>query len=125
MSATNRVIHFEDLRIWQQARRLVASVYRDFKTGTGSRDFGFKDQVQRAGVSIMNNIAEGFERSSDNEFARFPDYAKGSCGELRNMYYIAEDQGYVESQIATERRSDARKISCGIASLSKHLRGPP
>ena len=113
---------FEDLRIWQQARRLVGDVYCDFREGAAARDFGFKDQVQRAAVSIMNNIAEGFERGTDTDFAKFLDYAKASCGEVRSMYYIAEDQDYVSPRTAAERRTLSLTISRGIASLAKHLR---
>ena len=89
----DRVERFEHLRIWQQARVLVRGVYSDSHDWNGSRDFGFKDQIQRAGVSIMNNIAEGLERTTDSDFAKFLDYAKGSCGEIRSMYYIAVDSG--------------------------------
>ena len=113
---------FEDLWIWQQARELVKEIYQDFRRGAPSKDFGFRDQIQRAAVSIMNNIAEGFERSTDADFARFLDLAKGSCGEVRSMYYTAEDLGYVDSTTAEARRSKAKQISAGIASLAKHLR---
>ncbi len=114
---------FEDLWIWQQARSLVKEIYEDFNNGPGSRDFGFRDQIQRAGISIMNNIAEGFERKSDNEFRRFLDIAKGSCGEVRSMYYSAEDLDYVKAEIAESRRNKAKQISGGITSLAKHLKG--
>ena len=70
----------------------------------------------------MNNIAEGFERSSDADFARFLDIAKGSCGELRSMFYAAEDLSYVPSDEADERRIKACQISTGIAKLATHLR---
>ena len=90
--------------------------------GTGVNDFGFRNQIQRAGISIMNNIAEGFERSIDTDFARFLDISKGSSGEVRSMYYIAEDLGYVSSHITHERRAAAIKISKGISSLTTHLR---
>lgn len=117
-----KVKRFEDLWIWQHARELVKEIYKDFGAGAGSKDFGFRDQIQKAGVSIMNNIAEGFERSTDAEFARFLDIAKGSCGEVRSLYYTAEDLRYVASTIAEARRSRARQISAGIASLALHLR---
>ena len=113
---------FEELWIWQQARELVKEIYEDFRLGPGSKDFGFRDQIQRAGISIMNNIAEGFERSTDPDFARFLDLAKGSCGEVRSLYYAAEDLWYVVPENAEARRSRARKISSGIASLTEHLR---
>ena len=113
---------FEELWVWEQARELVKDIYTDFRSGSGSKDFGFREQIQRAGVSVMNNIAEGFERSTDAEFARFLDIARGSCGEVRSMYYAAEDLGYVNSEVADTRRSKARQISAGIASLASHLR---
>lgn len=113
---------FEDLWIWQEARGLVHEVYSDFGTGGGAKDYGFRDQIQRAAVSIMNNIAEGFERVTDADFARFLDLAKGSCGEVRSMYYTAEDLSYVDPTAADARRSKARQISAGIASLTAHLR---
>jgi four helix bundle protein len=113
---------FEELWVWQQAREMVKDIYRDFHSGRGSKDFGFRDQIQRAGISVMNNIAEGFERSTEVEFARFLDMARASCGEVRSMYYAAEDLSYVDSEVADSRRSKARQISAGIASLASHLR---
>ena len=70
----------------------------------------------------MNNIAEGFERSSDKDFARFLDIAKASCGEVRSMLYLAEDLNYVDSRGSKELRDKAVSISKGISALSKHLR---
>jgi four helix bundle protein len=113
---------FEDLWIWQQARILVKNIYHDFNQGKGSQDYGFRNQIQKAGVSIMNNIAEGFERSSDLDFARFLDIAKGSCGEVRSMYYAARDLDYVQPEVAENRRTEAKRISGGISSLTGHLR---
>jgi four helix bundle protein len=114
---------FEDLWIWQQSRQLVKNVYRDFGDATAAgKDFGFRGQIQRAAVSLMNNIAEGFERGTSVDFARFLDMAKGSCGEVRGMYYIAEDLEYVSPAIASDRRDLCRKIAAGIAALATHLR---
>jgi four helix bundle protein len=113
---------FEDLWIWQQARELVRHIYEDFRAGKGSKDFGFCDQIRRSGVSIMSNVAEGFERSSNADFARYLDIAKGSCGEVRSLYHVAEDLGYVDAALATERRVSARRLAAGIASLASHLR---
>ncbi|MEN8165635.1 MAG: four helix bundle protein [Acidobacteriota bacterium] len=115
---------FEDLWIWRQARVLVRHVYGDTLDGSASaRDFAFRDQIRRAAISVMNNIAEGFERGTDADFARFLGIAKASCGEVRSMYYLAEDCGYVEAPIAEERRRQTREISSGIATLIVHLRG--
>ena len=113
---------FEDLWIWQESRSLVKVIYEDLNQGPGSRDFGFRDQIQRAGISIMNNIAEGFERNSDIEFARYLDIAKASCGEVRSMYYTAEDLSYVEPELAELRRNKTKQIAAGISSLMAHLK---
>jgi len=114
--------NFEDLRIWQEARELVKKIYQDFGKGTpGQNDYGFKDQIQRAGVSIMNNTAEGFERKSTATAKHLFDVAKGSCGEVRSMYYVAEDLGFVKTEIAAERREQARKISSSIVKYIYHL----
>lgn len=114
---------FEDLWIWQEARTLTKEIYAAFGPGLpGAKDFGFRDQIQRAGLSIMNNIAEGFEKNSDAEFARFLDMAKGSCGEVRSLYYTAEDLGYITQEVAKRQRDRVVRIAAGIASLTGHLR---
>ncbi|MCC7420233.1 MAG: four helix bundle protein [Planctomycetaceae bacterium] len=101
---------------------MVREVYRDFSDeGPAARDFGFRKQVQCAAVSIMNNIAEGFERDSDADFARFLSIAKASSGEVRSMYYVAEDLHYVTPDIAAERRGKLRQISAGITSFRARL----
>jgi four helix bundle protein len=114
---------FEELRIWQQARILVKNVYLNFKADTiGHKDFGFRGQFQRAAVSVMNNIAEGFERGSKADFARFLDIAKGSCGEVRSMLYIAFDLDYIDDENFQKLTKDAVLLSKGIAALTKTLR---
>lgn len=123
-SKMEKAKRLEDLWIWQQVRELVKDIYKDFRSGPCSKDYGFRGQIQEAGVSIVNNIAEGFERCTDSEFARFLDIAKGSCGEVRSMYFIAEDLGYIDSATVDTRRSGAKQISVGIASLTMHLRMP-
>jgi four helix bundle protein len=114
---------FEDLRIWQEARGQVNSAYRCLlRDGVRCRDFSFRDQLQRAAISVMNNIAEGFERKTPKDFAHFLDLAKGSCGEVRSMLYVAEDLEYLTSQDAALLRERAEKLSSGIATLANHLR---
>lgn len=114
---------FEDLRIWQEAREQVKSCYRCFGVGTpGARDYSFRDQIQRAALSVMNNIAEGFERKTPKDFAHFLDHAKGSCGEVRSMFYVAEDLRYLEPTEAAAMRENAAGLSSGIAAFTNHLR---
>jgi four helix bundle protein len=114
---------FEDLWIWQTARGLVKDVYSDFGSESpAARDFAFLDQIRRAAMSIMNNIAEGFERGSDPDFANFLRIAKGSAGEVRSMFYTAEDLGYAALAHAVERREKLKQLNAGIESLRIHLR---
>src|SRR4030066_43172 len=86
---------FEDIVAWQKAKDLTLTIYKVFKD---NKDFGFRDQIQQASVSIMNNISEGFERKGNKEYARFLYIAKGSAGEVRSMLYLAKDLDYVESE---------------------------
>jgi len=83
---------FEDIIAWQKSKQLALLIYNVFDA---CKDYSFKDQIQRASVSVMNNIAEGFERKSDKEFKQFLFYAKGSCGEVRSMLYLAKDLGKI------------------------------
>ena len=83
------VRYFEELEIWKEARRLIREIYRITKTSKFSRDFGLAEQIRRAAISIMSNIAEGFERGGNQEFMQFLYIAKGSCGEVRSQVYIA------------------------------------
>ncbi len=98
----SKVTKFEDLIAWQKTRRLVREIYRITNEGKFAKDFGLRDQIRRAAVSIMSNIAEGFERSSSAEFHRFLFTAKGSCAELRSQLYIAFDIDYL-SKMEFER----------------------
>jgi four helix bundle protein len=101
------VKNFEDLEIWKMARELVNLIYSDFRK---CRDFTFKDQICRAGLSVMNNISEGFCRNSDAEFRQFLNISKGSTGEVKSMYYVAEDQNFVGSEIAIDIRNKAQRL---------------
>ena len=109
----------EDLRIWKDARILVISVYSLMKI---NRDYGFKDQIQRASVSIMNNIAEGFEYNSDSSFIRYLNIAKGSCAEVRSMLYLCEDLGYCTLNERLKLQNQVISISSGIYKLIEYLR---
>ena len=92
---SKKIERFEDFIAWQKARRLTAEVYKVTNQGQFARDFGLRDQSRRALVSIMSNLAEGFERGGAAEFHRFITIAKGSCAELRAQLYVALDVGYL------------------------------
>ena len=109
---------FEDLEIWKLSRELVNLIYSDFRD---CRDFVFRNQITGAGISIMNNIAEGFFRNSDPEFRQFLNVSKGSTGEVKSMYYIAEDQNYISAEVSMDRRSRCQRIMAGNSSLMKYL----
>lgn len=85
------------------------------------RDYGFKDQIQRAAVSIMNNIAEGMESGSDAKFINFLSISRGSCGEVRSMLYLCEDLGFCSKEVRESLQSQVRKITSGIVRLSESL----
>src|SRR5205807_8374047 len=92
---TTRIEKFEDFIAWQKARSLTREIYKITNLPAFSRDFGLKDQIRRAAVLIMSNIAEGFERGRTSEFHQFLSIAKGSCAELRSQLYIALDADYI------------------------------
>jgi four helix bundle protein len=87
--------HYEDIQAWQKARKLTNLVYALTKQKTFARDFGLRDQIRRAAVSVMSNIAEGFERGGRAEFIQFLSIAKSSAGEVQSQLYVALDQQYV------------------------------
>jgi len=108
-----KIEKFEDIIAWQKSRELTVDIYRQFKD---CRDFGFKNQIERAVISIMNNIAEGFERKGDKEFRHFLFIAKGSCGEVRSMLYLALELKYLS-------KDDFEKLHNLSTEISKLLSG--
>ncbi|MBD1942870.1 four helix bundle protein [Coleofasciculus sp. FACHB-712] len=108
----DRVERFEDLIAWQKARILTKSIYQVTQQGDFAKDFGLSRQIQRAAVSIMSNIAEGFERGGRAEFHQFLSIAKSSCAELRSQLYVAFDIGYLKqtefNQLLTQAQEVAR-----------------
>jgi four helix bundle protein len=90
-----KVQKFEDLIAWQKSRELTRDIYQVTREGSFAKDFGLSGQIQRASVSIMSNIAEGFERGGRREFHQFLSTAKASCAEVRSQLYVALDIGYV------------------------------
>ena len=111
---------FEDIEAWQKARQRGKDLYRATSVGKFARDFALRDQTGRAVVSLISNIAEGFERGGDKEFLQFLSLSKGSCGELRAQLYIALDQGYVTQEQFHLLSAQAVEISRLIAGLMRY-----
>jgi four helix bundle protein len=114
---SNRVERFEDLRIWQSAFALSKEIYRITSDGLFSRDFGLRDQMRRAAVSVMSNIAEGFERHSNQDFSRFLAIARGSCAEVRSQLYLAHFLGYITPEQFEKLCANAESLSKSIGAL--------
>ena len=113
-----KIERFEDIIAWQKAKELTLHIYSLFKD---SRDFSYKDQIQRASVSIMNNIAEGFERKSNNEFKQFLYIAKGSCGEVRSMLILAKELHKIDDNEVKNLLTLSEEISKILSGLIKTL----
>jgi four helix bundle protein len=121
----NRIERFEDILAWQKARVLTKEVYASAKMGTFARDFGLRDQIQRVSVSAMANIAEGFERGGDKEFAQFLSNSKGSCGEVKSHLYVALDQGYIPSETFDKLYANADEVGKLVFGFMTYLRESP
>ena len=102
---------FEDLKVWQKGIELVKQIYLVTKDGELSKDFGLRDQLRRASVSIPTNIAEGFERYSRKEYLNFLNFAKGSAGEIRSLLRVALEVGYLEQEVYAQLYSQAMELS--------------
>lgn len=113
----NRVERFEDLIAWQKARQLVAAICRATSVGGFAKDFGLRDQIQRAAVSVVSNIAEGFERGSRSEFHQFLVVSKASAAEVRSQLYVALDVGYLDQPNFDTLMNQACEVSKIIGGL--------
>jgi four helix bundle protein len=113
---------FEEIEAWQKTRQLTANIYRFTSTGLFAKDFGLRDQIRRAAVSSMSNIAEGFERDGNKEFIQFLSVAKGSTGEVRSQLYVALDAGFLDQAQFTELFGSAEEASRLIAGFMRYLR---
>jgi four helix bundle protein len=112
-----KIGRFEDFIAWQKARKLTSEIYKVTNRGLFARDFGLKDQIRRAAVSSMSNLAEGFEWGRPGEFHQFLSIAKGSCAELRTQLYVALDVGYLdptEFEILMNRAAEVGRILGGL-----------
>ena len=110
---------FEDLEAWKRSAKLSADIYRMFNE---LKDYAYKDQITRSGLSIPSNIAEGIERSSDKETLKFISYAKGSCGELRTQVYIGMKIGCLSKDKGNQWIMETKEISAMIAGLMNSIK---
>jgi four helix bundle protein len=117
---------FEDLEVWQAAKNVVLQVYRLTRDGMLAKDYGFKDQLQRAAVSIMANIAEGHERGGSREYIQFLYIAKGSAAEARSLVHVGKDLGYLSDQQRAELLEQLTGIARQLGGFIRYLeKGPP
>lgn len=114
-----RIERFEELIAWQKARVLTSEIYKATADGDFGRDFGLKNQIQRAAVSVMSNLAEGFERARPAEFHQFLSISKASCAELRSQLYEAFDVGYLDKN----QFEDLMALAQEVARIVGGLRG--
>jgi four helix bundle protein len=117
-----KVERFEDLIAWQKARELTKQVYNITRTGALSKDFGLCDQIRRASVSVMSNIAEGFERGTSSEFHQFIVVAKGSCAEVRSELYVALDADYITEAQFDDIHGRSLELSSIIGGLKASIK---
>ena len=122
MEIKKPIQNFEDLNVWQRTRELSGSVYELTKKKDFSKDYSLVDQIRRSSISVLSNIAEGFERGSNKEFMQFLYIAKGSCGEVRSQLYIALDQRYTTEEDFNTCKVLCMKISGMISNLINYLK---
>jgi len=117
-----RIERFEEIEAWKEARSLTKAVYEISGHGAFGRDFVLRDQIRRAGVSIMANIAEGFERGGDKEFLQFLSLAKASCAEVRSHLYVAVDQTYLNTKQLDDLLTQAQGVGRMLSRFMDYLR---
>jgi four helix bundle protein len=117
-----QIRNFEDLIAWQKSRELSREIYLLTNAGAFAKDFGLRDQIRRASVSIASNIAEGFDRSSRTEFHRFIVIAKASCAEVQSQLYIALDVGYLTQDQFDVLLKQAKEVSRILGGLRASLK---
>lgn len=114
-----KIEKFEDIEAWKEARILVKEIYETF---TRVKDYSFKDQIQRASISIMSNISEGFDRGSNKEFIQFLIIARGSVSEVKSLGYSALDIGYIDEKTFKKISEQCYKLTNLINGFIRYLR---
>lgn len=117
-----RIERFEDIKSWQLAKALVKDIYELAGQASFSKDYSLRDQIQRAAVSIMSNIAEGFERGSKKDFVNFLYIARGSCAEVRSLLYVAFELGYISESRFQQALHQTEEISKAIFGFIRYLK---
>ena len=113
---------FDEIEAWKKSRELTKRIYAFSQAGAFGKDFGLRDQIRRASVSIMSNIAEGYDRSGTGEFIQFLATAKGSAAEVKSQLYVALDQSYIDTRTFADLSSLATETANMIGGLIKYLR---
>jgi four helix bundle protein len=116
---------FEDLEIWQEARKVCKYIFELTQKDPFCNDYKLKDQIKSSSGSIMDNIAEGFERGGNKEFIQFLSIAKGSCGECRSQSYRAHDYSYINKEVLDELVLSTTRLSKKISNLILYLKKSP
>jgi len=114
-----KIERFEDIEAWKEARGLAKYIYESFKD---LRDYSFRDQIQRAAISVMSNIAEGFDRGSNKEFIQFLIIARGSVSEVKSLCYAALDLGYIKNEVFTKICDRCTKLTSLLNGFIRYLR---
>lgn len=112
---------FEDLPIWKESRVIANAIYHQSSVGAFASDYGLRDQIRRAAVSIMSNVAEGFDRESNKEFVRFLSIAKASLAEVRSQLFLALDLAYIPSDDHSKLNEQLKKLGAEIAGFMRYL----
>ena len=118
----SKINSFEDLKVWQAARELSKEIYALTRNENFSKDFSLKDQINRSAGSVMDNIAEGFERGGNKEFIQFLSISKGSCGETRSQLYRAFDRKYIESNQFEVMKGKTIEVSKQLSGFISYLK---
>jgi four helix bundle protein len=116
------IARFEDIKAWQASRELNKKIYTITRKGDFSKDLSLVDQIRRASISVMSNIAEGYERDSNKQFIQFLKYSKGSVGEIRSQLYTAFDQEYVSEKVFEEMKKECEAISGMLKNFITYLK---
>jgi four helix bundle protein len=117
-----KIERFEDIEGWREARNLVKEIYTIFST---NKDYGFRDQIQKAAISAMSNISEGFDRGSNKEFIQFLVIARGSVSEVRSLSYAALDIGYIDDKTFNEISEHCFRLTNLLNGFIRYLRNSP